>query len=30
MNMQKGIVKWFHSERGYGFITNDEGADIFV
>ena len=28
--MQKGTVKWFHSERGYGFITNDEGTDIFV
>lgn len=30
MNMQKGTVKWFHKERGYGFITNDEGTDIFV
>jgi len=29
--MNKGTVKWFHSERGYGFITNEEdGTDIFV
>ena len=31
MIMNKGTVKWFHSERGYGFITNEEdGTDIFV
>lgn len=28
--MQKGTVKWFHSERGYGFITGEDGQDIFV
>ena len=28
--MQKGTVKWFHPEKGYGFVTNDEGTDIFV
>lgn len=28
--MQKGTVKWFPKERGYGFITNEEGTDIFV
>lgn len=28
--MQKGTVKWFHKERGYDFITNEEWTDIFV
>jgi len=28
--MNKGTVKWFHSERGYGFITSEDGKDIFV
>jgi CspA family cold shock protein len=25
-----GIVKWFSRARGYGFITLDEGQDVFV
>ncbi|MDL1902480.1 cold shock domain-containing protein [Anaerolineae bacterium CFX9] len=26
----RGTVKWFSAEKGYGFITPDEGPDVFV
>lgn len=29
-NRVKGTVKWFNSEKGYGFITQESGADLFV
>jgi CspA family cold shock protein len=25
-----GTVKWFNDQKGFGFITQDEGADVFV
>ncbi len=28
--MANGIVKWFNDKKGYGFIENDEGEDVFV
>lgn len=26
----KGTVKWFNNQKGYGFICNEAGQDVFV
>ena len=30
IKMNKGTVKWFNAEKGFGFITSEEGKDLFV
>ncbi|MBZ0156022.1 MAG: cold-shock protein [Alphaproteobacteria bacterium] len=28
--MAKGTVKWFNDAKGFGFITSEDGSDVFV
>lgn len=28
--MNKGTVKWFNNQKGFGFISDEEGNDVFV
>ena len=28
--MNKGTVKWFNNQKGFGFISDEQGNDVFV
>ena len=29
-SLDKGTVKWFNNQKGYGFISDEQGNDVFV
>jgi len=29
-SIMTGTVKWFNAEKGFGFITSEEGNDVFI
>ena len=30
MNNMKGNIKWYNARKGYGFITGEDGKEVFV
>jgi CspA family cold shock protein len=30
IHMNKGTVKWFNNQKGFGFISDEQGNDVFV
>jgi len=30
MDMSEGTIKWFNAKKGFGFINNEDGPDVFL